>query len=775
MRSQIFRGSRRLLSNKSFHQPVLAASMLAACALPALAQEPKPTELPTVNVEAKPQAPKRVPAAAPPAVVSPVASSTTTPIEPVPDAKGDVGYLATRGTSATKTDTPLRNVPQSVSVVTQEQIKDQSFQSIGDITRYVPGVIVHQGEGNRDQISIRGQVASTADFFRDGVRDDAQIFRDLYNAQRVEFLKGPAALVFGRGGAGGVVNVVSKEPVFGASFGSATMELGSFAHKRIVLDAGGPAGSTAAFRMNAMFENSGTYRDYGDLGRWAINPTFAFKPSDATKVTVGYEHAYDHRTADRGIPSFNGQPSPAGRGTFFGNPDLNYAQTTVDRLYAIVEHNFGGGLKVRNHTSFVHYDKFYQNIYPTTALDAPGAGLVGLGAYNNETQRDNLFNQTDFTYKFGLGLTKHTLLFGAEIGRQASNNWRRNGSFDAATPGCVSFSSLNGSATGQCNVLFSAPTLFGNTTSFATTATRNHVDLDVRSVYVQDQIEITRYFEVVAGLRHDTFDLKFTNKGPATATLPAGAELSQTNSLLSPRLGLIVKPTDTLSLYGSYSISWLPASGDQFSAVATNTVSLDPEKFTNYEIGAKWDATKSLALTAALYQTDRQNIRFATSPTTFVQSGTSQVQGLELTATGYVTPRWQVSAGYAHVFKGELTSATATSTSAVIPAGAPLPLLPHDTVSLWSKYRFTELFAAGAGVVYHSDSFATLQPASNRVTLPAYTTVDAALYFKLSDKVSAQINATNIFNRNYIASADSNDNLTPAPPTTVILSLTSRF
>jgi len=126
-------------------------------------------------------------------------------LPPTPNARGDIGYDATRTTSATKTDTPLRNVPQSITVVTDKQIKDQNFQSIGDVTRYVPGVIVHQGEGNRDQVSIRGQVASTADFFVDGVRDDAQIFRDLYNSERVEFLKGPAALIFGRGGAGGVV------------------------------------------------------------------------------------------------------------------------------------------------------------------------------------------------------------------------------------------------------------------------------------------------------------------------------------------------------------------------------------------------------------------------------------------------------------------------------------------------------------------------------------------------------------------------------------------
>ena len=735
----------------------------------------QPAELPQLNVET--QAKRK--AAQPQAAVQPGTKQTAPdPLTTLPkaNAKGDIGYVATQTSSATKTDTPLRNVPQSVSVVTEQQIKDQSFQSIGDITRYVPGIILHQGEGNRDQVSIRGQVASTADFFRDGVRDDAQVFRDLYNAERVEFLKGPAALIFGRGGAGGVVNIVSKQPEFRPAFGSATVEYGSFNHKRSVFDAGSTVGSGSAFRITGMIEDSGSYRNFVDLSRWAINPTFAFKLSDQTKITLGYEHAYDHRTSDRGIPSLGGLPSPADRSAFFGKPDQSYAQSTVDRVYAIVDHKFDSAFSVRNHTSFVHTDKFYQNIYPGTAVGAPGPGLVGLTAYNNETNRENLFNQTDFTYKFGEGLFRHTLLFGGEIGQQTSNNWRHNGVFDGPGNGnCQSFAVANGLARGQCNVLFTSPTIFAPNVNFSNTASRSLVEANVASAYVQDQIQITRYFEVVAGIRHDTFKVDFTNRGPATATLPANAQLSQTDNLLSPRLGLIVKPTQMLSLYGSYSVSYLPSTGDQFASIGTNTLTLEPEKYTNYEVGAKWDITKRLAFTTALYRTDRENVRFATSPTTFVQTGTSQVEGLEVALAGYLTKAWQMSAGYNHIFSGQLTSATATATTSVLPVGTPLPLLPQDTFSLWNRYQFTELFGAGVGLVYHSKNIATLQPESNRVTLPAYTTVDAALFFKFSETLSAQVNVNNVFNQGYILSADSNDNLTPGAPTTVLVSVTSKF
>ena len=221
---------------------------------------------------------------------------------PLPDAQGDIGYRATRSSSATKTDTPLRNIPQSISVITDKEIKDKASQNIGDVVKYVPGIEIHQGEGNRDQISIRGQNASTADFFVNGVRDDAQVFRDLDNTERLEVLKGPAALAFGRGGAGGVLNRVTKQADF-ATHDEATVEVGSFDHKRAVIDVDRKITADFGARITSMFEDSGSYRDGVDLQRWGINPTLAFRPLDRTTVILDYEHFEDHRTADRGIPS----------------------------------------------------------------------------------------------------------------------------------------------------------------------------------------------------------------------------------------------------------------------------------------------------------------------------------------------------------------------------------------------------------------------------------------------------------------------------------------
>lgn len=742
-----------------------------------------PDALPAITVQA--QKPVRTTAPAASAGSAPVvvqaAAPTPPPVTPPPadvaassnpNARGDIGYNATRATSVTRTDTPLRNVPQSVSVVTDAQIRDQALQSISDVTRYVPGVQIHQGEGNRDQISIRGQNASTADFFVNGVRDDAQIFRDLYNSARIEILKGPAALIFGRGGAGGVVNRVTKRADFNA-IREVTAEYGSFDHVRSTFDVGQAVNPFVAFRVAGMTESSGSYRDQVDLGRWAINPTLAFKPVDGTKIIIGYEHAEDRRSSDRGIPSYKpvgalyGLPSPADRSTFFGNPRDGFSRANVDSLFATMEHKTDFGLTIRNHTAWANYDKMYQNIYAGGPYNL-ATGLVPIVAYNNINDRQNLFNQTDLTYKFDAGWIKHTVLAGMELGKQSSDNFRRSGVFDPGTGDCVSFGIGNSLPRGTCFVNFASPTISSPSVSFSTPTAKNHIDLNVRSLYIQDQIEITKNLEVIAGVRNEQFDLNYTNQLPPTPAVPAA--LSRSDNLTSPRLGVVLKPTDYFSLYGSYGVSYLPASGDQFSSVATATVNLDPEKYVNREIGIKWDLTKALSLTAATYKVDRDNVRYANPDGTFIQTGRSQVKGGEVALTGYVTNAWQVSAGYARNF-GELTSAT----SPTLLADTPLALLPRDTFSLWNRYQFTPTWGAGVGVVYHSDMFAALQPLSNRVQLPGFTTVDAALYWKMTQNIDAQLNVMNVFDRRYILTADGNDNLTPAAPRSAILSIRSKF
>src|SRR6185295_15856079 len=339
-------------------------------------------------------------------LVLPAWAQTTVPSYSVTVTEGP-RYVVPASTAATRTLTPLLVVPHSITVVTQQLIQDQMMLSVGDVVRYVPGITAHQGENNRDQVVIRGN-STSADFFVDGVRDDVQYYRDLYNLDRVEVLKGPNAMIFGRGGGGGVINRVTKEAEF-MPLRELTLTGGMYDDKRFATDLDRPLGAKAAVRFNGMYENSGSFRKYVGLTRYAFNPTMTFTPTKTTRITLGYERFRDDRTADRGIPL--GAPIEA----FFGNPDLSHVRASVNLGSINVQQRWGPAI-LHNRTTFGAYDRGYQNFVPgAVSVDKTQDTLT---AYNNATKRFNFFNQTDVTYTAYKGTIKHTLLAGAEVGRQ---------------------------------------------------------------------------------------------------------------------------------------------------------------------------------------------------------------------------------------------------------------------------------------------------------------------------------------------------------------------
>ena len=317
-------------------------------------------------------------------------------------------YRATHTRTATKTDAALRDVPQSISVVTDAMIRDQAMQGMADVVRYVPGVQMAQGEGHRDAPVLRGNT-STADFFVDGMRDDVQYYRDLYNVERVEALKGPSGMVFGRGTSGGLINRVTKQADW-TQPRALRLEAGSHDARRVTGDFGHASGYAAAFRVTAMFEDSGSFRDDVELRRAALNPTATFRTGDATTVRLGLEHFEDDRVVDRGVPSqlpARGAPLRTDRATVFGDPSRSPASTDVDAFTARITHDFAGGATLANHTRFADYDKRYQNVFPG-AYDA-AAERVAIVAYSNATTRRNLLNQTDLMFAFATGPVRHAL------------------------------------------------------------------------------------------------------------------------------------------------------------------------------------------------------------------------------------------------------------------------------------------------------------------------------------------------------------------------------
>ncbi|WP_020168697.1 MULTISPECIES: TonB-dependent receptor [Methylotenera] len=666
--------------------------------------------------------------------------------ERISDTQPVKGYNAKKSSSSTRTETELRDTPQAITVIPQDLIKDQSIQSISEAIRYVPGVQAAQGEGNRDALIFRGN-ATTGDFFIDGLRDDVQTYRDIYNTDRIEVLKGPNGMAFGRGGAGGALNRVSKQAGW-TPISELIASYGAYDQKRIAADYGQALNDEIAFRVNAVYENSDSYRDGVNLERFGITPTVTIRPDENTKIVVGMEYFKDKRVADRGVPSVNGagnstlknRPFNIGdEDTFFGNARLSPTETETVAFNASIEHSFDSGITVKNSSRYANYDKYYQNVFANSAVRNDGTLL--LSAYRDETKRENFINQTDLTYTAKLGSVEHKLLAGAEFSVQDTTSKRLT-----ATGGnlAVPVASLNPT---QSGIVFN--TLGNNRKS----------DVTVAAFYLQDQIIFSPQWQAIVGLRNDNFDTDFTD-------LVNNSNINVSNNLLAPRAGLIFKPVEAVSIYTNYSVSYVPRAGDQLTSLTVVNSTFKPEKFINYEVGAKWDVNSNLALTAAVYKLKRENI-IITDPNDTTQSilvDGQETKGIELGLSGNITNKWSVFSGVAFQ-DGEITKQQGTGNSAIL-KGTELAQTPDRTLSLWNKYEINDMWAVALGIVSTSDRYAALPTAAASTVLPGYTRYDAAIYGKFSEKLRLQVNLENLTNKEYALYAHTNNNITPGSPIT---------
>ncbi|QJR37938.1 TonB-dependent receptor [Gemmatimonas groenlandica] len=649
-------------------------------------------------------------------------------------------YRVTRTRSSTRTLTPLREVPQAITVLGPQVLRDLGLQTMARAMEYVPGVTMGQGEGHRDAPTIRGQ-STTADFFVDGVRDDAQYFRDSYNVSQIEALKGANALAFGRGGGGGVINRVMKQAEWTPTRGG-RLQSGSYDERRFTLDVGQGLTSQVAARVNALHEKSGSYRDFVSNEKSGVSPTVALL-AGKTMLRAGVEHFVDSRTVDRGIPSANGRPSALDWRTFVGDPDRSRSSMTVDGAHVVAEYDNTRGFTLRTHTRAMRYDKFYQNVFASSAVNAAGT-QVNLGAYSTATDRRSLFNQSDLVYTSRHGGIRQTLMTGTEFSRQATENVRLTGYFDNTST----------SRTVPLNA-----TTVASPVTFRASATDadNDAVANVAAVFAQEQLHVGDHVQVVLGARYDRFAVRVRDHRTDAVT-------QRTDYLLSPRGGVVFTPSRTVSLYGSVGISSLPSAGDQFSSLSASASTLKPEQFRNREVGVKWTPTEALELNTALYRVDRTNSA-APDPSNaalLVQTGAQRTNGVEVGVTGAVTSRWNVVGGLA------VQDARILNRTSAARAGASVPLVPRTTVSLWNKVRVSSRASLGAGVVHQGDRYAAVD---NSVRLPAFTRVDGGLFVSLPLSLTMQANVENVLGTRYSATSHGNNNIMPGAPRTVRLSL----
>lgn len=669
-------------------------------------------------------------------------------------------YLYTDTVNALRSPTPIIDVPQSLSIITDEEIRLQGFNSVGDLIRYQPGVTTSQGEGHRDAIVFRG-VRSTADFFIDGVRDDVQYYRSLYNLEQVEILRGPNALLFGRGGTGGILNRVTKKGVIDETFSGYQASYDSFGAYDGAIDLNYGLNDQAAVRLNAAYEYLNNHRDFYDGERIGLNPTARLMIGPSTVLDLSYEYADHERFIDRGIPTGqNGEPVRAFSDIVFGDPEQNNSDLSAHLLRATLQHEFTDTLKANFSAFYGDYDKVYANQYASAYDQVATPGLVTLDGYIDTTQRQNLILSANLVGESQTGPIRHTFVTGLEFINTDSDQNRFN-TFWSTTRDDNEVFTVNRplGLSGGVGVNANGVQTRNDFTADLNDDTR--VNIDVISAYIQDEIEISDRLDIILGARFDQFDIEVFN-------VVANDTRNRTDEEISPRLGLVFKPQENISLYGSYSDSFLPRSGEQFANINGNNNALDPNTFENLEAGLKWDPTSDLRLTVAIFEIKQSSPQPNDNDPTTLDVIDSDISGFEAQVRGRLTDDWFLSASYSYL-EGRQVDAFGNE-------GLRPRELPENSASIWNNVQLTDLFGLGFGLTYQDESFITNGPVNGvRPVLPDYVRVDAAAYYDVSDALRVQLNVENLFDTLYFPDAHSTHQASVGAPLNARLTISGRF
>lgn len=629
--------------------------------------------------------------------------------------KGNVLY--SDQVNALKTPVPVLDVPQTVSIVTDEDIRKQGFRSIGDIVRYTPGVNTSQGEGHRDSVVFRG-VRSTADFYQDGVRDDVQYYRSLYNVEQVEVLRGPNALLFGRGGTGGMINRVTKKAVIGETFTAHDIGIDSFGASDLGLDTNVQLDNNSALRINLHSDDLANHRDHYDGSRLGINPTMKIALNANTTLDLSYEYADHERFIDRGIPTINGRPDESLADIVFGDSNSNIQTLEASIMRAQLTQKMSETKKLNFSMTSSSFEKMYQNLY-ASGYDGT---LVTMDGYRDPTERDNFIVSGNLVNEISTGNMTHTLLMGVEFIDTENKNLRYdafwsstsddNEVFNITRPMDFSVNST-GLATGV---------------DFATALNRQtESDITVSSFYVQDQIDVSDNLKVLLGGRIDDFDITVRD-------IKNSSSESRNDNTFSPRAGVVYKPQENVSYYVSYSESFLPRSGEQFKSLSASSARLDPDVFESTEFGVKLALANNMSFTAAYF--DSEQVRAErdndTGETSEVRGLT--VSGIELELKGRVNDSLNLAIGYSDL-SGETSS-----------GGIPREI-PEHTLSAYVSYQMNDQLSWALGLTQQGES--KIKDNTPGLVLPEYTRVDLAAYYVVAKNLTVQMNVENLMDELY--------------------------
>ena len=671
------------------------------------------------------------------AQVAPAAADAAIQL-PTVDVSGDAGQRGYQVNipSLAKYTQPLNDTPQSISVVPRQLLDDQNIVQTRDALRNVPGISLGAGEAGAqgDNLTLRGFSARN-DFYLDGMRDFGSYYRDPFNTESIEVLKGPASVAFGRGSTGGVINQVSKQPGL-APITAGSLTFGTDGTKRITADVNRaiPGLTGAAVRLNVMVhENEVAGRNAQEYRRFGVAPSIALGLGTPTRFALNYLHQQSYDTPDYGLPWLFESPAQVPRQTFYGYKDDDFLRSTVDIVTAKVEHDFSSNVTLRDQFRYGRYFRNVRVTEPQILYTGAGPAVTRNTPLGNITVNRNsiapqsietfLQNQTDVTVRFETGPLQHALVSGIELGRETSSP--------------VRFTYTGNQRTNLLNPNMNDPFLSTARVTSNTTARVSGV-----AAYAIDTIKFLERFELTGGIRYDYIDTEYKQR------VAPVLNLQRNDSIPSYRVALAYHPVPAGTLYAAYGTSFNPSS--EGLTLAVNNAGIAPEENETYEVGAKWEVLdRRLTLSTALFQLEKTNARVTDPNNSLFQilGGDQRVRGVEFGAIGNITEKWQIAAGYAY-----LDSNTVRTT---LPGaqGQVLANTPKHSGSLFTTYvlPFHDV-QIGGGFNFLSDRLASSSPDTTTGAYkkaPGYVTVQAMLRVPLRQGLDLQLNGYNLTNQKY--------------------------
>lgn len=639
---------------------------------------------------------------------------------------------------------PLVDTPQTVAVVSRALLDDRAVNNLNDALRTVPGISLGAGEfswqGNNP--TIRGFLARN-DMFLDGLRDFGSYARDPFNTESIQVLEGPGSVIFGRGSTGGVINQASKTPAFRDS-AKGSLVAGTDRTRRAAIDINervSELGKHAAFRLNAMVHAQDVAdRDEAKQARFGFAPSLALGIGTPTRLTVSYLDQSASDVPDYGVPWLGTRPAPVARDSFYGYSDDSLKTGThVGTLH--VEHDITPDITLRETARYAYYTRKFRLSEPiisqpaTTPLDEVN---VGFNMWSGDSVETMAWNQTDAVANFPTGIIQHTLVVGIEGGRESSSP-----DFDNSS-GVPTVPLLMPDPDRLFNATSTFPRLAAKTTAWSI------------APYAIDTARIGPHWELSGGVRWDYFKSHYTADRFSTTTpgeITGTDDVERTDKMPSYRAAIVYKPPikeANGNLYAAYGTSFNP-SAETLSQITSGrglgigNADLAPEKNRSYELGTKWDVMNgALSVTGAFFRLEKENARVPDPDMAGfnILAGEQRVDGFSAGIAGWLTPAWQITAGYTYL-DGEVTR----SVTGAVPVGAAIPNTPRSTFAGFTKYKLTNKLELGGGTQHTSARFA--QNTTPLRQVPGYWTFDAMAHYTISWRFSAQLNVTNLFDKFY--------------------------